>query len=296
MAGRRAGFVISWKRRLLDRVEGFGEFGVTHGVVVADETLLVEVFQALVHGHHSGVVVGLEEAVELFVLGVSDDVSCADCGEEDFCGDDAAAISGDGQELLGDDGLEGVCELHSDLGLLVWGEDVDDSIYGLYGVGGVNCSEHKVAGFGGGEGGGNCFEVAHFADDDDVGILAEDMSEGIGEAAGVAGDFALLYDRSPIAVDELNGVFYGDDHAVLFVVYLINHGGEGGGFAAAGGAGDEDEAAIAAGDFLDDGGEPEFFQGADFGVYNAECGFDGPALFVDVDAEASDIFDFDAEV
>lgn len=55
-------------------------------------------------------------------------------------------------------------------------------------------------------------------------------------------------------MDELYGVFDGDDHAVLFVVYLIDHGGEGGGFAAAGGAGDEDEAAISAGDFFDHGG------------------------------------------
>lgn len=194
MVGRRAGFVISWKRRLLDRVEGFGKFGVAHGVIVADEALLVEVFEAFVHGHHAGIVVCLEEAVKLFVFCVSDDVSCADGSEEDFCGDDASAISGDGQELLGYDGLEGVCELHSDLGLLVWGEDVDDAIYGLDGVGGVDGGENKVAGFGGGEGGGYCFEIAHFADDDYVGVLAEDVSEGVGKAAGIAGDFALLYD------------------------------------------------------------------------------------------------------
>lgn len=191
--GRRAGFVISWKRRLLNRVESFGKLCVSHGIVIADEALLIEIFQALIHGHHAGIVVCLEEAVELFVFCVSDDVSCADGGEEDFCGYDASPVSRYDEKLLGNNCLEGVCELHSDLGLLVWREDVDNSIYGLNGIWGVDGGKDKVACFGSGESGGDCFEVAHFADDDDVGILTQDMPEGIGKTAGVAGDFALLY-------------------------------------------------------------------------------------------------------
>ncbi len=57
---------------------------------------------------------------------------------------------------------------------------------------GVQGAEDQVAGFGGGDGGAGGFQVAHFADEDHVGVLAEHVAKAAGEIGDVAADFALL--------------------------------------------------------------------------------------------------------
>jgi hypothetical protein len=107
--------------------------------------------------------------------------------------------------------------------------------------------------------------VAHFADHDDVGVLAQDVLETFLEGKGVQADFALFDDGLVVFEDVFDGVFEGDDVLAAVGVDVFDHGGEGGGFAAAGGAGEQDDAARAFGDLPQLGQQAQFLEGGHLG-------------------------------
>src|SRR5207244_4215235 len=103
-------------------------------------------------------------------------------------GDHAIGVDARAQRLR-EHGQESGGQLHADLFLLVGGEGVDDAVDGAGGTGGVQGAKDQVAGFGGADGGGDGFQVAHFADEDHVGILPEGASQSLGKRGGIAADF-----------------------------------------------------------------------------------------------------------
>ena len=54
-------------------------------------------------------------------------------------------------------------------------------------------------------------EVAHLADEDDVGILAQRGAQRGAEAAGIAVDLALVHQAVLVAVDVLDRIFDGQN-------------------------------------------------------------------------------------
>ena len=74
-------------------------------------------------------------------------------------------------------------KLGADLLLLVGGKDVDDAVDRPLGAGGVQRAEHQVAGFGRGDGRLDRLQVAHFADQNHVRVLAQGAAEGLGESS-----------------------------------------------------------------------------------------------------------------
>src|SRR5215217_9343383 len=107
--------------------------------------------------------------------------------------DPTLAVVG-GDEHLGDDALQGVCELRSDLVLLVRREDVNDPVDGLRGVLGMQRPEDEVPGLRRRHGERDGLEVAHLAYKHHVGVLSQDVLESLGEALGVLVDLALVDD------------------------------------------------------------------------------------------------------
>jgi hypothetical protein len=89
--------------------------------------------------------------------------------------------------------LENEGELRPHLGLLAGREDVDDAVDGLGAGIGVQGAEGQVARLGDGEGRRDRFEVTHFAHENHVGILAEDVLERVLEGLGVREDLALVH-------------------------------------------------------------------------------------------------------
>src|SRR6185437_6919918 len=120
-------------------------------------------------------------------------------------------------------------------------EDGDDTLNRLGGVEGVQSRENQVASFRGKQCRGNGFEVAHFPDQNDVGILTEGGAQCGGEIGSVDFDFALIDEALFVAMQELDGVFNGDEMVGTVGVDAVDHGGQRGGFAGSGGAGDQDE-------------------------------------------------------
>ncbi len=140
------------------------------------------------------------------------------------------------------------------------------------------------------------FEVAHFADEHHVRVLAQRRAQRLGEALGVGADFALVDDAALVRVEELDRVFDGDDVLVALAVDLVEHGGERRRFAGAGRAGDEDEAARAVAERRDDGRQAQRFEGLDLVRDGAEDGADRAALVEEVGAEAREAAHAEGEV
>ena len=93
-------------------------------------------------------------------------------GDHDFQRGDAAS----GfllEQRLRDDRFQRFRQLGADLCLLGRRKGVDDAVDGFRRAGGVQGAEDQVPGLCGRQRELNRFEIAHFADEDDIGILAE---------------------------------------------------------------------------------------------------------------------------
>src|SRR5471032_126213 len=90
--------------------------------------------------------------------------------------------------------------------------------------------------------GSDGFVVAHFADDDYVRILPQNMDERAVERTHVGQHFLLHDDGALVLVDEFDGVFNRDDFTAAFAVNQVNEIVERRRFARAGRAGYQDEA------------------------------------------------------
>src|SRR5438094_8475160 len=173
-------------------------------------------------------------------------------------------------QALADDGFEHGCHLQANLLLLGWREDGDDAVNGLHRVQSVKGRENQVAGFSGVQRGANGFQVAHFAHQDGVRILAQAGAQGGAEGSGIHLNFALVDESFLIAVQELDGVFDGDDVFRPLGVDAVNHGGQGRGLAGTGYAGHQHQSAAFFADLLDDFGQIEFVEGANLGGDHAQ--------------------------
>jgi hypothetical protein len=152
----------------------------------------------------------------------------------DLDGGDAAESVGAGQQALRERGLQDRRELDADLPLLVRREDRDDAVDRLGRVERVQRREDQVAGLGGVQRRFDRLEVAHLADQDDVGVLAQRGAQGVRERRRVDRDLPLVDDRLVVAVQVLDRVL--DRHHVRLPgrVDVVDHRGERGALAAAG--------------------------------------------------------------
>src|SRR5215204_3137507 len=164
------------------------------------------------------------------VLSLPDEVPHPGRRHQHFASHDPPLAVVGGDERLGDDALQGVCELRTDLVLLVRREDVYDPVDGLRGILGVKRPEDEVPGLRRRNGERDSFEVAHLAYEYHVGVLPQDVFESLGEAPGVLVDLALVDDALLVLVQELYRVLHAHDVLVPGAVDLVDHGGEGGRF------------------------------------------------------------------
>ena len=123
------------------------------------------------------------------------------------------------------------------------GKDVDDAVDRAGGARGVQRAEHDVARFGRGDGRLDRFQVAHFADQDHVGVLPQGAANRLGEAGDVDADFALVDRRLLVVVIELDRVFDRDDVVIDVVVDVVDHRRQRGRLARTGRTGHQDQPA-----------------------------------------------------
>ena len=164
------------------------------------------------------------------------------------------------EKLLREHGAQRAGHLLADLRLLVLGEDVDDAVDGHGRAAAVQGGQHQMAGLGGGQGQRHGLAVAHLADQDDVGTLAQGRAQAGGEALHVGADLALVDEAAPRLVHELDGILQRDDVAGACPVDRFEHGGERGRLARAGRAHHQHHAAARAGQGADALGQVQLGQ------------------------------------
>src|SRR5467141_3988860 len=144
-----------------------------------------------------------------------------------------------------------------------------------------------MAGFRGEQRRGNGLQVAHFADQNHVRVLTKSSAQRGGKVRGVHFDFALIDEAFFVAVQELDGVFDGDQVVGAIGIDAVDHRRQRGGLTGTGGSRNEHQAALLLANLVNDGGEVQFFRSANFRGNNTQDHADVAALLENVDAEAA---------
>ena len=147
-------------------------------------------------------------------------------------------------------------------------------------------AEHQVAGFGGGDRQLDRLQIAQLPHQDHVRVLAQGGPQGIGEAAGVVVELALMHHALYRFVGEFDRIFDREDVLSPVLVDVIEDGGEGGGLARAGGTGHQHQPLGGAADLLHDRWQPQHRQLGNAVAQRPQTGGIGAALAIDIDPEA----------
>src|SRR6267142_2769962 len=232
--------------------------------VERDELLGVEIEERLIERLHAVLAGAGGDGVvnQARFVRVDDAIADVARGDHDFDGRNAALVIRAAHQALRDDGLQRGGQLQTDLLLLRWRKDGDDALNRFRGVKSMQGGKDEVAGFGGEEGRGNGFKVAHFADQNHVRVLTKSGAQRGGEVRGVHFHFALIDEALLVAVQELDGVFDGDQVIGAIRVNAINHRGERSGLTGTGGSRDEHQTALLFANFCNDRREVQFVRGA----------------------------------
>ncbi len=103
---------------------------------------------------------------------------------------------------------------------------IDHPIDGLGGRAGVQRAEHQVAGLGGGQRQPNGLQVAHFADQHDIRVLAQRRTQRFTESEGVAFDFALVDQATFRLMNEFDRILDRYDVIGTIVIAVVHHAGQ----------------------------------------------------------------------
>ena len=161
---------------------------------------------------------------------------------------------------LRDHRLQRFREHRADDFLLAGWKDIDDAVDGLRRRGGVQRGEHQMPGFRRGQRQANGLQVAQFADEDHVRVFAQRRSQRRGEALGVAPHLSLSHQALAARMQELDGLFDGENVLPAAAVDVVHHRRQRGALAAAGGAGDQHQALAGVGDALEHLPHAQFFK------------------------------------
>jgi hypothetical protein len=152
----------------------------------------------------------------------ADHVAHGAVGDEQLAGQHAPAAVGRRQQILGDDPLQRIGQLHDDLPLRVAFEHADDPLQRVRDVGRVHGGQHEVARFRRRQRRGHGLMIAHFAHHDHVRVLPQHVDQGAIEGAHVGQHF-LLHDDGPfVLMHKFDRVFDGDDLAAALAVDEID--------------------------------------------------------------------------
>ena len=210
-------------------------------------------------------------------------------------GSDTLIVHG-AQEALGDDGDDRRRKLDANLVTGPGGESIQDTVDGAGSPGGMERAKHEVAGFRGRDGGLDGLEVAHFTDEDDIGVLPERGADAFGEGGDVVVDFPLCHHATLVGVVILDGVLDCDDVTILVLVDPVDHRSEGRGLTGTGRTRHENEPARTAQEVLNHRRQAELLEREDRRGNEAQDHAEHAFTAVDVDAETSLLVERETEV
>ena len=161
------------------------------GRLLGDLAAVDEFFQVAVHGDAALAALGFHLAGDLGPLATADQVREGGVVDHHLhrCPSSLAVFSG--HQLLGDDHRQAEGELRTDFAGTFSGEEIDEAGDGTTGILGVQGGDHHMTGFGGGQGEGGGFRVAHLTDEDHIRILPQGTAQSSTERCQVLAQFPL---------------------------------------------------------------------------------------------------------
>ncbi len=148
------------------------------------------------------------------------------------------------QQRLHPHGRECGRDLLADGGLSFVGKRVAHARERRRHIGRVQRRQHEVPGFPGGQRNAHRLGIAHLANHDDVGRLAERGSQRRRKVERIGANFHLLHDTSMVDVFVLDRIFDGDDVFRLTAIDGVDERGHRRGLAGARGAANDDQPAL----------------------------------------------------
>lgn len=245
-----------------------------------------------VHRLHSLFKPSLDEGGDLRNLSLPDHVRQSRRPQEDLVGGAPALAVFCRQELLSNDGLDGVAQHRSHLALLVGGKGVDDAVDRLGGAVRMQGSENQDPQRGAGQRERNRLKVPHLADQNDVGVFPGGDPECIRETAGVRAGLPLRDETLDFGMNELDGVFDRKDVGLPGLVDLVDDRGQRRAFSAARRTGYDHETPLQVGDLVKHGRQSQVGDREDLGRNDAEDGADSAVLKEEIAAEPRHSFQF----
>src|SRR5713226_5287345 len=284
-----AGGVGGGANTLDAQLEFVGVGGASKGFVERDELLRIEIEERLVKRLHAVLAGAGGDGVvnQARLVRVDDAIANVAGGDHDFAGRHAALVIRTAHQTLRNDRLQRGGKLQTNLFLFRRREDRDNTLNRFRRVESMQSRKNQVAGFRGEQRRGNGFQVAHFADQNHIRVLTQGGAQRGGKVRGVHFDFALIDEALFVAVQELDGVFNGDQVIGAVGIDAVDHRRQRGGFTGTGGARYQHQAALFLANLVDDGGEIQFVGGANFCWNDAQHHPDVAALLENVDAEAA---------
>ena len=156
--------------------------------------------------------------------------------------------------------------------------------------------QHQMSGLGGGQGKADRLQIAHLADQDDVRIFPQRRPQGVGETRRVAANLPLGDQTAARRVNELDGVFDGEDVLPPRGVDVIHERRQRGALARPRGARDQHQAVRRIGDAAKDRPHPQRRHVRHFERQRAERRARPAVVPIGVDAIAPDVRQLEAEV
>ena len=157
-------------------------------------------------------------------------------------------------------------------------------------------SEHQVTGFSRGQCQADRFEVAQFADENDVRVFTQRRTQGIREGVCLWADLALVDQAFLGVVYEFDRVFDRQDMRMLVFVDVVDHRRQRRRFAGACRPSNENDAARIFGNILENFGTVEFFERQHLGRNRPENRACAAILHEGIDPEARQVGDLEGKI
>ena len=138
--------------------------------------------------------------------------------------------------------------------------------------------------------------VADLTDHDDVGVLPQDVTQGVRERVSVMADLALVDQAAVVAMEVLDRILDRDDLACHEMVQVVDHRGHGRGLARPRGTRDQEQAMVLLDQLAQDIGQPQRLERGDRHRHEAEGGAHRPTLAAEIDAVARRAGDAEGDV
>src|SRR5688572_12032237 len=215
---------------------------------------------------------------------------------QDFESGDSALDVASFEKILRNDALQGLRKSVANLVLLAGREDVDDAIDCLCRAWCVKGSENKVACGCSRDRQLDRFQVAHFAHQNDVGILAQRSAQCSGKRLRVKTDFPVIHQTPLTLVHELNRILDCNDVVSADLVGVVDNGGQGCRLSAARRARHQDQSLVKLGELFHYWWKAELFGSENSRRNLTKHGPDAVLLVEEVGAEAGYVRNFVTEI